>query len=61
VNGIIGSTQIIKGDWSGIEREGSKTNKVTGAGVNSWLKKGLQFSLGLHTTVFQAELYAIKA
>ena len=42
-------------DWS-------KTNQDTGAGVYKWgSKNGHSFSLGLHTTVFQAEIYAIKA
>jgi ribonuclease HI len=44
--------------------DGSKTNKGTGAGVYRWgLRRGHNFSLGLHTTVFQAEIrvYAIKA
>jgi hypothetical protein len=40
----------------------SKTNKGTGARVYKWgSKKGHSFSLGLHTMVFQAEIYAIKA
>jgi ribonuclease HI len=40
--------------------DGSKTTEGTGAGVYRWrLRKG--HSLGLHTTVFQAEIYAIKA
>jgi hypothetical protein len=42
--------------------DGPKTNKGTGAGMYRWgLKRGHSFSLGLHTTVFQAEIYAIKA
>jgi hypothetical protein len=42
--------------------DGSKTNKGTGAGVYRWgSRRGHSFSLGLHTTVFQAEMYAIKA
>jgi hypothetical protein len=42
--------------------DGFKTNKCTGAVVNGWgSRRGHSFSLGLHTTVFQAERYAIKA
>jgi hypothetical protein len=46
------------------ETEGawSKTNKGTGAGVYRWgLRRGHCFSLGLHTTVFQAGIYATKS
>jgi hypothetical protein len=40
----------------------SKTNEGTGAMVYKWsLKQGHSFSLGLHTTAFQAEIYVIKA
>jgi len=39
-----------------------KTNKGTGAGVYRWgSRKAHSFSFGLHTMVFQAETYAIKA
>jgi hypothetical protein len=42
--------------------DGSKTAKVTGAGVCcQGTRRKLSFSLGRHTTVFQAEVYAIKA
>jgi ribonuclease HI len=42
--------------------DGSKTNEGTGTGVYKWgSRKGHSFSLGFHTTVFQAEIYAIKA
>jgi ribonuclease HI len=42
--------------------DGSKTNKGSGTGVYRWgSRRGHSFSLGLHTTVFQAEIYAIKA
>jgi hypothetical protein len=42
--------------------DGSKTNEGTGAGVYRWgLSRGHSFNLGLHTTVFHAEIYAIKA
>jgi hypothetical protein len=42
--------------------DGSKTNKGTHAGVYRWgSRRGHSFSLGLHTTVFQAEIYDIKA
>jgi hypothetical protein len=41
---------------------GSKTNEGTGAGVYSWSSKKVNsFRLVLHTTVFQAEIYALKA
>jgi ribonuclease HI len=40
----------------------SKTNEGTGVGVyKCGSKRGHSSSLGLHTTVFQAEIYAIKA
>jgi len=40
----------------------SKTNKSTGAGAyRLGLKRGHSFSLGLHPTVFQAAIYAIRA
>jgi hypothetical protein len=42
--------------------DGSKTNKGTGAGMHRWgSRMGKNFSLGLHTMVFQAEIHAIKA
>jgi hypothetical protein len=42
--------------------DGSKTNKGTGAGVYCYgARRRLSFSLGQYTTVFQAEVYAIKA
>jgi len=41
--------------------DGSKTKKGTGAGVYGWdLRRGHSFSLGLHTTIYQVEMYAIK-
>jgi hypothetical protein len=42
--------------------DGSKTNKGTGAGVYCYgTRLRLSFSLGQYTTVFQSEVYAIKA
>jgi hypothetical protein len=42
--------------------DGLKTNKHTGAGLYRWgLRRWHSFSLGLHTMVFQAEIYAIMA
>jgi hypothetical protein len=42
--------------------DGSKTNEGTGAGVYKCGSRRVHsFSLGLCTTVFQAEIYAIKA
>jgi hypothetical protein len=42
--------------------DGSKTKKGTGAGVCcQGTRRKLSYSLGQHTTVFQAEAYAIKA
>jgi ribonuclease HI len=42
--------------------DGSDANKNFGAGVYRWgSRKGHSFNLGLHTMVFQAEIYAIKA
>ena len=38
----------------------SKTERGTGAGVYKWGSRRHSFSLGLHTTVFQAEIYTIK-
>jgi hypothetical protein len=46
-----------EGAWSR-----SKTHKGTGAGVYRWgLRRGHCFSLGLHTTVFQAGINAFKS
>jgi len=43
-------------------KDGSKTNKGTGAGGCRWCsRREHTFSLGLHTTLFQAELHIIKA
>lgn len=40
----------------------SKTNEGISAGVYKWgLRRGQSFSVGLHTTVLQAQIYAIKA
>jgi hypothetical protein len=42
--------------------DGSKSNKGTGAGVyRCGLRMRHSFSLGPHTTLYQAETYAIKA
>jgi ribonuclease HI len=42
--------------------DGSKTNNGTGAGVNCpGTRRKLSFSLRQHTTLFQTEVYAIKA
>jgi hypothetical protein len=42
--------------------DGSTTNKDTGAGVYIWGSRRRQsFIPGLHTTVFQAKMYNIKA
>jgi len=50
-----------KGGLAG-NADGPKTNKGTGAGVYRWgSRKVHSFSFGLHTMVFQAETYAIKA
>jgi hypothetical protein len=60
VSGRRGSTQTIKRGlvWY---THGSKTNNGTGAGVYKWgLRRGHSFSLGFHTTVFQAEIYALR-
>jgi hypothetical protein len=41
---------------------GSKPNKCVGAGVYGYdARKTLSFSLGKYITVFQAEVYAIRA
>jgi hypothetical protein len=46
-------------DWY---MNGSKTNKGTGVGAcRLGLRRGHSFSLGLHPTVFQAEIYTIRA
>ena len=42
--------------------EEPKTNKGTGTGLHRWgLRRGHYFSIGLHATVFQAKMCAIKA
>jgi ribonuclease HI len=41
--------------------DGSKTNKGTGAEVYGYGTRQLSFSLGKYATVFQTEMYAIKA
>ena len=42
--------------------DGSKANKGTEAGVYDYVtSQNLCFSLGIYTTAFQAEVYAIKA
>jgi hypothetical protein len=42
--------------------DGSKTHKCTGAGVHCYgARRKLSFGLGRYTTVFQAEVYVIKA
>jgi len=42
--------------------DGSKTNKDTGVGVYIWGSiRRHSFIPGLHTTVFQAKIYTIKA
>jgi hypothetical protein len=42
--------------------DGSKIIEGTGAELYKWgFKRGHSFSLELHTLVFQAEIYAIKA
>jgi hypothetical protein len=42
--------------------DGSKTNEGIAAGVYSWgSRRGHIIRLGLPTTAFQAEIYAIKA
>jgi hypothetical protein len=42
--------------------DGSKTNKNVRGGVYRWgSRRGHSFILGLHPTVVQAEIYAIKA
>jgi hypothetical protein len=45
-----------------VNADGPKTNKGTGAGVYRWRsRKAHSFRYGLHTMVFHAETYAIKA
>jgi hypothetical protein len=42
--------------------DGSQTNEGAGKGVCGYgTRKGFSFSLGQYTTVFEAEVYAIKA
>jgi len=42
--------------------DGSKTNKDTGARAYTWgSRRRHSFISGLHTTVFQAKIYTIKA
>jgi hypothetical protein len=55
-----GSPPEVKGlDWY---TDGSKMKEGTEAGIyGQSVKRGLKFSLGRYTTVFQAEIYAILA
>jgi hypothetical protein len=49
------------GDLVWYKDDSKTTNKGTGAGVYRWCsRREHTFELGLHTTVFQAELYIIK-
>ena len=51
VNDRTGSPQTTKGAWYGVPM-----------GPRHWgSRRGHSFSLGLHTMVFEAEMYAIKA
>jgi hypothetical protein len=55
------STQITKEAFSGTQ-VGPRPIKALVLGVYGWgSKRGHSFSLGLHTTTVQAEMYAIKA
>ena len=54
-----GITQTTKRAWSGTQLGPSIID--TGAGVYRWGSIRGHVSLGLHTMVFQAEIYAIKA
>jgi ribonuclease HI len=59
MNGRTGLTQIIRKAWSGIRR-GPKLIKALVLAVYKLGSKSRQsFSLGIHTTVFQAKIYAI--
>ena len=61
VKGRMHSTQIIQRTWSGIWM-GKRTNKGICAEVYRWgSRRGQRFNLGLHTMVFQSEIYTIKA
>ena len=55
VIGRIGLAQIIKRAWSGI-RTGQRQMKSLVLGVRWGQKRGIFFSLGFHTTIFQAKI-----
>jgi hypothetical protein len=56
----MGSTQTTKGAWSGTQK-GPRTIKALVLVYRWGSRRGHSFSHGLHTMVFQAEIYAIKA
>jgi hypothetical protein len=61
-NGRKGLTQIIRKAWSGIRRGPKLIKALVLAVYKLSSKKRPNFSLGTHTTVFQAKIYAfIKA
>jgi ribonuclease HI len=57
----MGSTQTTKLAWSGTQMGPRSTKALVLGCIDGGLRRGHSFSLGLHTTVFQAEIYAIKA
>ena len=61
VTGRTGLTQTIKYAWSVVWIGWRPMKALVSRCINGAWKKGHNFSLGLHTTVFQAEIYAIKA
>jgi ribonuclease HI len=60
MNGRMDLIQIIKEAWSGIWM-GLRPIRVLVAGCINGAREGGIACLGLHTTVFQAEIYTIKA
>jgi len=56
-----GITQTTKGAWSGTQMGPNIIQTQVLGCIDGGSRRGHSFSLGLHTMVFQAEIYAIKA
>ena len=61
VNGKRGSTQTIRGAWSSTQVGPRPIREIVLGVYRLGSKRGHSYSLGLHTAIFQAEIYDIKA